>query len=126
MPTSVVRRKPLSAAEVSQLGHWEEPVLSRSAPAELTWLAPGKTGLQVWQAFAGKVQVATIRKAAFQKTYILRIPSWVWTKQPEGSAAHALNIQQSPVYGFATLAQAQSATRQALQLLAEHSPALKP
>ena len=126
MPASVVRRKPLSAAEVSQMGHWEEPLLSRSVPAELTWLAPGKTGLQVWQAFAGKVQVAAIRKAAYQKTYILRIRGWIWTKQPEDSAAHALNIQQSPVYGFESLAQAKAAVKAALALLCSETHSTTP
>jgi hypothetical protein len=95
-------------------------------PAELTWLAPGKTGLQVWQAFAGKTQVATIRKAAYQKTYTLRIRGWLWTKQPEGSAAHALNIQQSPVYGFESLAQAKAAVKAALALLSSETHSTTP
>jgi len=119
--TSPEQGKP-TEAETSPIGRWLDTVTDTNMPrGDLIWLPAPKSGLRSHVATMAGRAFAVVRPVA-NRQWNVRIAGFVWFEiaMPEGSAARLMNIRESAVGGFPSIAKAKAAVSQARRLLDEH------
>ncbi len=98
-------------AQDAPAGYWREPGLRPAAGAQVTWTAPGPTGLKVWIGQVNGRQVASIRRHPANRgaSCVASLKGWMWTNHLEGTAAQRMRVKETPSRGFTSLAAAKRA-----------------
>lgn len=96
-------------------GRWREP--GHLITGDLTGLDPGKFGPRTHTAIVVGNPVATIRAQLFGRGFTVNVPSWVWAKSLDGSAAEKLGIGETALKSFTSLQTAKQAVKYAVERL---------